>query len=101
MPWHSGKYNNVGDSSMRIASDYLMNKACNYLLELGLDFLRAGRLKEYDELLAVARENNAEYMEDKDATNKKRPKNKRVNGKTLRKGRGRKSPVRKYKRRKD
>jgi hypothetical protein len=42
MPWHSGKYNNVGDSSMRIASDYLMNKACNYLLELGLDFLRAG-----------------------------------------------------------
>lgn len=87
---------------LRISEDYLINKAANSLLELGLEFLRAGRILDWMNLVALSYEEALKANKEINGTpDKKRTKNKRKNAGVLRRGQRRGSVLRKRKQRKD
>lgn len=72
-------------------NDFLLNKAANALLDLGLQFLNSGRLVAWDSLLREQVKQNAQYikLEKKNAAKQKGTKNSSRNGKVLRQGKRR------------
>jgi len=87
---------------LRISNDYLINKAANSLLELGLEFLRAGRIVDWMSLVACSYEEALKANKELNGTtDKKRTKNKRKNAGVLRKGPRRAGLLRKRKQRKN
>ena len=87
---------------LRISSDYLINKAANSLLELGLEFLRAGRIVDWMNLVACSYEEALKANKElTGASDKERSKNKRKNAGVLRKGPRRTGLLRKRKQRKN
>jgi len=87
---------------LRISNDYLINKAANSLLELGLEFLRAGRIVDWMSLVACSYEEALKANKELNGTtDKKRTKNKRKNAGVLRRGQRRGSVLRKRKQRKN